>query len=480
MNAERKNAIKNYEATKSGYSDFTYFEDSEKERLQRKKDFLKGIDYTPDYDYPNLDNLRFNEDVKNKKSKTYEAVLELEAAKSESDTNLEELKIYADYHEKRLKRMMLVEAARDINEAHDSGEQEVAIKAFKFLNNEVYGEFNDSDYKSMLSTEKKAAELFIANNPNAEKIKSEFLDYFKSIDLSKENQESLVSDEDLQKIHEVILQRYADILSVVPDTDDSIYYNADQCVEIINKSLEVSGLSELGWQAEINESKSFVSTNGSKFRIFLPTNTKRNANELRRLIIHEQEVHARSSKNGKETGFKPLAMGTEGADDAEEGLAVLMECAVAGNLDNASYNRARDRYITAGLALGVEGEINPRNARNVFEVLWRMLAIRSAKNGEITDEDIITAKDKAYDHVENAFKGTEFWMAGVIYTKLKIYYEGLKKNAQYFHENIDDINHALDVALIGKYDHTDKEERDAINSILNNMDKSELVQTEEE
>lgn len=480
MNAERKNALNEYKATKSDYTDFIFFEGVEKERSQRKQDFFNGIDYTPDYDYPKLDNLRFNEEIRNKKSKTYEAVLELEAAKSESDTNQEELKIYADYHEKRLKRMMLVEAARDLNEAHDSGEQEVAIKAFKFLNTEVYGEFNESDYKSMLSTEKKNADSFIPNNPNAIKIKNDFLEYFKNIDLLKESQESLISDEDLKKIHEVVLNRYSDILSVVPDTDDSIYYNASQCAEIINKALELGGLSELGWQAEINEAKSSVSTNGSKFRIFLPTDTKRNANELRRLIIHEQEVHARSSKNGKETGFKPLAMGTEGADDAEEGLAVLLECAVAGNLDNASYNRARDRYITAGLALGVEGEINPRNARNVFEVLWRMIAIRNSKDGEITDENILDAKEKAYDHVENAFRGTEFWMAGVIYTKLKVYYEGLKKNAQYFHENINDINHALDVALIGKYDHTDKVERDAINSILTNIDKSELAQTEEE
>jgi len=142
----------------------------------------------------------------------------------------------------------------------------------------------------------------------------------------------------------------------------------------------------------------------------------------------------------------------------------LFECAIAGNWDNASFNRARDRYITAGLALGADG--TPRDARQVYEVLWRTFAVRESVDGDISDEAIEKAKELAYNHVENAFRGTEFWMRGVIYTKLKVYYEGLRKNADFITEHADNIEAAIDTAVIGKYDHTNGHERSDISAVL--------------
>lgn len=62
--------------------------------------------------------------------------------------------------------------------------------------------------------------------------------------------------------------------------------------------------------------------------------------------------------------------------------------------------------------------------------------------------------------------GTAFWMRAVIYTKLKVCYEGLRKNADYITQNVDNIEQAIDNAMIGKYHHTNPAEFENITNIL--------------
>jgi hypothetical protein len=227
----------------------------------------------------------------------------------------------------------------------------------------------------------------------------------------------------------------------------------------------VGELANNGWVSIENPDKSNPTTSQAKSAIFLPSNTRRNSSELRRLIIHEQEVHARRSQNARKYNIKPIQLGTAGCSDAEEGLGVMLECAVANDLNNASFNRARDRYLTAGLALGADD--CPRDARETYESLWRILAIRGSNDGLIDENDLAVAKDQAYKHVENAFRGTQFWMKGVIYTKLKVYYEGLVKNAKLIDENIDNLDAIFDDIFIGKYDHTDSAEKELVLKVIN-------------
>jgi hypothetical protein len=273
-----------------------------------------------------------------------------------------------------------------------------------------------------------------------------------------------MDDETLLKLHEVVIKKYENILAVIPDTEDDVFYDAEQCAAIMNDTLNVSGLAEKGWEAVVDADKSNPATNSVKKRIFLPSSTRRNAKQLRRLTVHEQEDHARRGQNGTDVDFEPLKKGTADYADVEEGLGVLLECAIDGTLDNPAFDRARDRYITAGLALGADGK--PRDARQVYEILWRTLAVRNAEEGRISESVITDARSMAYGHVENAFRGTGFWMQGVVYSKLKVYYEGLKKNADYITENADNIEQAIDNAMIGKYNHTDPAELGNILAII--------------
>lgn len=460
--------IDSYKSTKSSFVDYTRFEGDATYREAEKQAFIQNETYTPKYDYSKLDNLNDDVSIRDKKSKIHEAVLELEAAKSDPDANLATLELYRSFLELRLKKIMLVEAARNLHTAGTSSAMETAREAFMQMNEETYGEFNESIHDGMMTTEAETTAAFEPKNEIARKIKAELSSFYSSYEVSGTQEAPLMSAEDLQTVHDVLMKRYKTVLSAVPDTDDSVYYTADECAVIMNQALVAGGLAQEGWRVIVDPEKSSPATKAEAKLISLPINTKRNTAELKRLILHEQEVHARRGYNGRVAEFGPLAEGTADYADVEEGLGVFLESALAGNFDNPSFHRARDRYITTGLAMGANGD-GPRDARQVFDILWRMVAVRNAKDGIINDESIDAAKSLAYGHVENAFRGTPFWRQGVIYTKLKVYYEGLEKNARFFKDNIDDIDGAIDRAMLGKYNHTDEHEHELIMSSLESI-----------
>jgi len=459
-------AIQNYKNTQSDFVDYVRFEGDASFRKAQKAAFIADEQYTPDYDYKKLNFLADDDVLTAKKTAIYEAVLELDAAKEAPGADVAELELYRQFHELRLKRIMLVEAARNLHSTGTSSEMEIAREAFMQMNEETYGEIDTPVFKGMLSTEIDRLDSFAPTNDLAKNIKSELAGLLSHSETDGEVEKDLLSPEELEKIREVIFERYSDILAAIPETDDSVYYDVTECVDIMNHALEVAGLASEGWLVMENPAKSNPSTLTEEKKINLPSNTRRNASELRRLTLHEVEVHARRGQNGVDSGRNILTFGTADYADVEEGLGVMLECAIEGSFDSTPFHRARDRYLTAGLALGVDSG-RPRDAHQTFNVLWRTMAVRNAKDGEITEEAITKAKNQAYVHVENAFRGTPFWRQGVIYTKLKVYYEGLQKNAEFFRDNIDNLDGALDKASIGKYNHTDPEEYDLIVSSVN-------------
>jgi hypothetical protein len=462
-NAEQINA---YKQTDSNFADHVRFDGNIDERLLQKQAFISGYEYNPVYHYPELDTLAYNQKLTNKKTAIYEAVLELDAAKNAPNANIAQLELYRSYHERFLKRIMLAEAARDLYHGGTAAQIETAQEAFGQMNTELYGEYDTQMFKGMFSTEYTILDNFEPKNDVSKDLKNELLLQLNNSSIEHVNEPELLTSDELQKIKQILYERYAGIFSVIPETDDSIYYDVNECIQILTMVLEKSGLAQLGWVVIINEKKTIVATDVNKKQIKLPKNTHRNASALRRFTIHEVEVHARRGQNGIDKDSDILKNGTADYADIEEGLGILFEVALEGTFDNPSFQRARDRYIAAGLALGIDGG-HPRDARETFDILWRMIAIRESKDGMINQETIAAAQDIAYSHIENAFRGTNFREKGIIYIKLKLYYEGLSKNTSYFKQNIHDINGAIDRAMIGKYNHTSDEEYRQVNSILN-------------
>lgn len=455
--------IEGYKKTKSTFSDYVRFEDVDSiSRSESRQRFVDGIDYVPQYNYPKLRFFKDDQLTIDKKGTVQQAIMELEVARKAAEmvgdeARAAELELHASFHDVRLKKIMLVEAAQHLHDAGTSSVQEVARATFMKMNQEVYGEMHADWYLSMIGQEQAKLDEFVPRDENAAHISEQLKITYEKMGSFETTSEQLLTAEELEHLQRVVLERYGAILSAIPDTEDDIYYDAQECAQIINDTLLVGGLADKGWKCQVDSAKSNPATNGAKKLISLPTSTRRNASELRRLVVHEQEVHARRAQNGKDADSSLLASGTADYADVEEGLGVMLECAVEGNLSNPSFKRARERYITAGLALGIDGG-EPRDARGVYEVLWRMIAVESSTDGTIPEDLVQEAQSRAFAHVENAFRGTGFWMRGAIYTKLKVYYEGLVANASYIRENIGDLNAALDVAMVGKINHTDARE----------------------
>lgn len=471
MELKSPSDIQKYQDVDSTFVDYTRFEDTIARRQAENAAFINDEVYVPGYEYPRLDTLydaTIKKDVETylseKKRDIYEAILELEAAKSTGVSSEAELALWADFHEVRLKKIMLVETARRLHHSADSSAQFIAREEFVNLNKELYGGFDSKTFAGMMTSEREIFSNFSPQNQKATEIKEHLSAYYETHELGLEREEPLLDKVLLGKLKTYIEHKYKNILSFVPNTGDEVIYNAQECQRIMEAALEAGGLVEQGWIVVVDAKKSNPATSAAARKISLPRNTQRTAAELRRLIVHEQEVHARRGENGAAHNTKLLRDGTAAYADVEEGLGVLLECAIDGSMDNPSYHRARDRYIVAGLALGADG--TPRDARATYETVWRLIALRDAKNGVIDEGIEQDAKKRAMAHVENAFRGTDMVALGVIYTKLKVYFEGLVKNARFFKGHEDNLDEAFESAMLGKYDHTDTIERQNINNLL--------------
>lgn len=466
---ESHTAQRAYTETDSVYIEYLDFARGKTELKQQKEAFIAGKIYTPSYTYPELSTLydfgykieaapgsketTIKESISDRKSRTYKAVLELEANRASGELSDEEYDLSAGMHESYLQKMMLAESAHRLQTVGGAAEQELAVYEFVSLNETLFGEIDVPTFEGIMTTERNRLAAYTPSDENGIRVKEQLEQYFEGKELDTEEAE-IIDAETLGALREVLLEYFKDMLAAVPDTDETVKYGADECKDIINNALRAQGLYEKDWRSVVDPSISIPSTEVEDKLVKMPETTLRTADELRRLLVHEIGVHALRGQNGEEAGLRALKYGTAKYADVEEGEGVLFECALAGDLDNPSMNRARDRYIVAGLALGVDDA--PRDARQTFEIAWRVIAVRLANDGEMTDEVMKQAKDLAFAHVDNAFRGTPQTMPGVIYRKLKMYWEGLQKNGTYYAKAAD-VKAALVSSLAAKHDHTDTE-----------------------
>lgn len=465
----------------SSITDYAKFEVENQQREEQKSLFIEDKIYAPNYEYIELislydtktDNYTGKKSIISAKKMAIQyAVMELDSLSKSGEISEDLAEMYSSYYEKSLKKIILVEAARDLILNKSSASQENLRRSFIEINKELYGELDEGDYRGILSKEYRRLDKFINPDKSTLEIVQYLRNYLEKISINTESAEEneLLNSKLINRMHPIIKNRWSYIWDSVPETEDDIFYNATESSQIINHALYESGLSKHGWVSVVSNYKKSPSTSSDSKSVSLPASTSRNSKQLRALIIHEVGVHAQRAQNGENTGLQILKTGTASYADIEEGLGVLLECVVNNSVDNPAFHRARDRYLTAGLALGGQNS-QPKDARQTYEILWRLIASRISDGRNINDETIQQAKNEAYDHIENAFRGTNFTSPGVIYSKLKIYREGLKKNIQYFND-ISDLGLGLDIALRGKYNHTDINEVKKIETMVQYIDKN--------
>jgi len=283
-----------------------------------------------------------------KKRETEEAILELEANRASGKFSDELYELSADAHEAYLQKMLLAESAKRLQTPGSSSEKELAEREFNQLNQERFGDVDPETFDGMLTTEQDRVAKFEPTDEAGKRVKAQLQEYFASKNFDTQEQ-PIIDKETFDELREAVLEYFGDILNVLPKTELELKYNALQCVDIINDALKACDLYDSDWRCVVDSTVSIPSTEVDKKLVKLPENTLRSADELRRLIVHEVGIHAIRGQNGENTGVHALKFGTANYADVEEGEGVLFECAVAGTLDNPSLDRARDRYIVAGL-----------------------------------------------------------------------------------------------------------------------------------
>ncbi len=435
-------------------SDYTFFEGSHQKRAQERDHFLSGKKYVPEYDYPRL--FELDKLINNEK----QLIKSLEIISDNIELiGWDKAELYLASIIMNLKRSQLVMAAAEMNAAEvGSPWRDSALKKFKELNSELYGDINKSYFFGILNTELEIVKNYRPKNHRETEI-VEFLKHELRFIKKGYKEHAIITESDKDKYLKNINELYGSILNVVPEGKK---FNAIQCAEIMNKTLVFAGFSE-DWKVVIDSKKSSPSTLGSKKRIYLPKDTQRTSDQIKGLILHEQEVHARRYFNGVQfPELSLLATGTAEYLPVEEGLGTIMALLAAPN-ETSPLERARQRYIHIGLALGVDGY--KRDARQVFEITWRLHVLNTCHHKEITKNDESQSKKDVYSHIENIFRGTDCFTPGIVYTKAKVYYEGLVKNSKYLAQ-IKDDKAAFIRMFLGKYNHTDTTETKRIMRII--------------
>jgi hypothetical protein len=435
--------------------DYAKFEGTHARRTYEKEQFLADKKYVPEFDYPHLLELSGIENAIEIITQSLKVINE-----NIHVIGWDAAELYIASLIFNLKRAQLIQASAAMNANEvESSTHTKALKDFKELTSELYGDMHESAYFGIMKTEYERAKHYVAQNELADEIKQ---DVMWALDFAKKhtNEERLISPELVKVYRPKVLRMYKNILKTVPE--DSVF-NAHECAEIMNKALETSGLTEYGWRAVVDSRKTSPATQGEAKRIYLPADTVRTTEQLRGLILHEQEVHARRYQNGSHfSQFSLLSSGTAEYLPVEEGLGTIMALLAAPD-ESSPIDRARTRYMHVGLALGTGSE--PRDARQVFEITWRILALQQNPSGSISDEAVREAKEQTYVHIENIFRGTDCSTPGVVYSKAKVYYEGLLKASKYL-QSIKGDSAAFVRMYLGKYNHTDTTETAHIMRII--------------
>lgn len=163
--------------------------------------------------------------------------------------------------------------------------------------------------------------------------------------------------------------------------------------------------------------------------------------DTRGLIAHELLVHCLRAKNGYKTGDKRLAIGLPGYLDTEEGLGILAEAAINGELPD----KAHDRYVDIALAVGVVDGIQ-RSRQAVFQISYARQLIRAQLRGD--KASIASLIPRVWSHVDRIYRGGPGDNLGTrqaIFTKDIAYYVGYKRMAAYITKQLDDGKSASEV-----------------------------------
>lgn len=169
-------------------------------------------------------------------------------------------------------------------------------------------------------------------------------------------------------------------------------------------------------------------------------------NELKGLFAHEVLVHAQRALRGAKIS-KQMGTGLPGYLTAEEGLGVLVESAINGEIAT----KVKDRYIDIALALG-DTFRRPLARRELYEVCY----VRAVARSVIGDKEVSLSRieKEVWEHVNRIYRGSLGNKYIAVFTKDVAYYKGFVRMARYVkrHSQNTTMDHIFQHLLSGKFD----------------------------
>lgn len=353
---------------------------------EQKELFLSGAVLNPNHQYDKLAAIDFKAKRENI-NRIGEQIL------GSSDANPKYAEVYEQFIQNYINKTNLMELVNASKTAETDEEKVAAKEAFMKMNIELYGEPDESTYRSILSekiakiNEKELSESGI-------KIRDELIELV--------GQENLVgaerfrpSDDTVEWMKSVADSLYGSLLEHVPDQDNFIDTEVQAIFETIMH--EEFGESAAGWAVDVENAQS-INVKAAEKRIVIPKGRELSQKTMRGLVVHEIGVHFMRSVMGDQTDLLPLKLGLSDYYDTEEGLGAVMEQALVGKYHEAGV----DHYVTAGLA-----HFDDKDFRETFEIKWRLALLSSAKEEEISDEAIEKARNTAYGGTMRIMRGTD-------------------------------------------------------------------------
>jgi hypothetical protein len=213
----------------------------------------------------------------------------------------------------------------------------------------------------------------------------------------------------------LLLQYYRPLIQILNDLPQPGADNITPGIEVarfVHELLGATGLLEEGWQVATSHNVDKVSVNAMSKRVHVAERDFHLSRaRLQGLLLHEIGVHV--MRRHAQTGLQAQFMNTSVSSMAvEEGLGVLVE-----QLCLSQFISLRIfRYLALGLAIGINAK--PRDARQVYEILWRLRYISQP------GMDLQKAKHFAALETMRIFRGIMPNMPGAVLLRDKVYVEG--------------------------------------------------------
>lgn len=196
-----------------------------------------------------------------------------------------------------------------------------------------------------------------------------------------------------------MFMRYAPFL-YQPET-----HTSDDVEEFMILALDSVEARKYGWSVQMISTGSNARVSYRHKKVLVGRHYKpHSAKGLRSVVAHEVYGHVNRNKI-EVRGFEPFE---------SEGVAIMLEQLLSST---CSAKRAY-RYLAIAAGWGILG--HPMNFREVYEIIWRAMVIRSGYAIDV-------AKDKAFNECTRAFRGGRPDVPGAVFTKDIVYFEGNMK-----------------------------------------------------